>query len=210
MPVLFAGGMLVVTFARAPTRPTAAPPGATMMAQDTTRELSAGLLRRLAAAADGYRTGTPVYVVASYASPHTVVGVFESRERAQRIAREYGRTYDVFGPYVTPRDYGRPIIFLAKPHCDPTIYSCEADKWLLPKVPWAADDIDSVTITAYHRSGETWHVRSPRLQVDAVFFTLAAHDKFVFPYYAGLVGTAYADSLRQSLGAYIQRAPGGP
>src|SRR5439155_17062144 len=53
--------------------------------QDTTR-ISAGLLRRLAAAADGYRTGEPIWIVASPAEPYSVFGAFPSFEEARRQA----------------------------------------------------------------------------------------------------------------------------
>jgi hypothetical protein len=161
---------------------------------------SAPLLRRLAAAADGYRTGAPVYVVASYVSPYDVVGVFSTRDSALR-ARGYDRSSAVFGPYVTSLDFDRPSAFLPMMHSRPTIYKLLDS---LPQPAWWERDIDSVAITVYHRSRGTWHTVHRGLEGDAVFFSLASIDKFALPYYAQLYGPGYADSLRRSLGAYIR------
>ena len=166
--------------------------------QDTAPSVSAPLLRRLAAAADGYRTGAPVYVVASYVSPYEVVGVFSTRDSALK-ARGYGRSRAVFGPYVTPLDFDRPSAFLPMMHSTPTIYFDS-----LPQPVWWERDVDSIAITVYHRSRGTWHKVSRGLEVDALFFSLASIDKFALPYYARLYGPAYADSVRRSLAAYIR------
>src|SRR5437016_343889 len=69
--------------------------------QDTTTRISAGLLRRLAAAADGYRTGEPVWVVASTYEPYQVEGVYPTVAEANRRSPSI-RGGKVFGPYVTP------------------------------------------------------------------------------------------------------------
>lgn len=208
VPALFVVGVLVTMLVvRVPPPAHAArnPAGAAVTAQDSTRAMPAALLRRLAEAADGYRTGAPVWVVASYERPYTVVGVYPSQEQAFRVARERGKLFEVFGPYVTPLDYGRLPLVMAKTHCWPTIYNCL--EWQLPEAPWFAEDVDSMTITIFHRSGQTWRKTSPGLGVDAVFFTLSAIDKFVVPYYTQLYGPEYAKSMRDSLGAYIQLAP---
>ncbi len=52
-------------------------------AQDTTTRISAALLRRLAAAADGYRTGLPVWVVVSTYEPYQVEGVYTTLAEAR-------------------------------------------------------------------------------------------------------------------------------
>ncbi len=168
------------------------------LAQDSVPPLSAALLRRLAAAADGYRTGEPVYVVASYEFPYTVVGVVGTRDSALIKARAYGRPAAVFGPYVTPPDFGRAPTLLLMVHVRPTVWGNDSAP------PWREQDIDSVAVTVYHRSRRTWHKVTHGLDDDAIFFTLAAIDKFVLPYYTQLYGPAYADSLRRSLGAYIR------
>lgn len=63
--------------------------------------IAAPLLRRLAEVADAYRTGTPVYIVASTSPPYDVRAVFFDPKTAADSA---GGSYHVFGPYVTPAD----------------------------------------------------------------------------------------------------------
>ncbi len=174
-------------------------------AQDTTTRISAALLRRLAAAADGYRTGLPVWVVVSTYEPYQVEGVYttlaEARLRVPRI-----RGGQVFGPYVTPLDEGRAMIFVPMWHVDPTIYMLESSPtWVLPPTPWPMERVDSVVITAYNH-GETWRGFTHG-NVDAVFFTLSAYDKFVSPYYSALSGLDVATQMRQSIVQYVRRAP---
>jgi len=178
-------------------------------AQDSTRvSVSAGLLRRLAAAADGYRTGEPIWIVASPSEPYSVAGVYTSVEEARRRARSTGVQY--FGPYVTPRDGARPEAFVPTRHSYPTIYMLDSSStWRAPETPWLLSDIDSVVITAYNRNGRTWR-GSTRGDVDAVFFTLSAYDKFVSPYYSALSGPGVAKQMRDTLLQYIRRLPERP
>ncbi len=175
------------------------------VAMDDTARISAGLLRRLAAAADGYRTGEPIWIVASTLEPYSVVGVFSSFEEARRraMAVRGGRPY---GPYVTPRDEGRPVMFVPVPHSWPTIYGFDST-WNPPALPWLVSDVDSIVITAYNRSGATWRVSRRGNETDAVFFTLSAHDKFVAPYYAALSGLEEATRMRETILQYIRRSP---
>jgi len=173
--------------------------------QDTTR-ISAGLLRRLAAAADGYRTGEPIWIVASPAEPYSVFGAFPSFEEARRQAMSVrgGQTY---GPYITPRDEGRPMMFVPVKHSWPTIYGF--DSTFAPAVPWLVSDVDSIVVIAYNRSGDTWRRSSRGNEVDALFFTLSAHDKFASPYYAALSGLDAATRMREAMVRYIRRSPVG-
>ncbi len=63
--------------------------------------VSASLLRRIAEAADGHRTGDPVWVAARTEVPYDIE-VFSKEEDAQQATRSDAR--EVFGPYVTPED----------------------------------------------------------------------------------------------------------
>ena len=169
---------------------------------DTAPTMSAQFLRRLGEAVAGYRTGEPVYVVASSRFPFEVAGVYSTRDSAS-AARASFPLNRVFGPFVTPLDFGQASVLAPLRHVRPTIWMFDS----LPETAWQEHDVDSVAITVYHHSRRTWHTVSRGLDVDAVFFTLAAIDKFAIPYYANLYGPAYADSLRRSVGAYIQRIP---
>ena len=63
--------------------------------------VSATLLRVVAEAADGYRTGEPTYFVAEYRFPHSVRGPYKTLADARNAVT---RGYGVFGPYTTPPD----------------------------------------------------------------------------------------------------------
>src|SRR5256885_8497878 len=73
------------------------------LAQQPSPPLSAPLLRRLAEAADGYRTGKAIYVVTSVRDPYDVRGVFATDSLATIEARKEGPTYRVYSPSATPR-----------------------------------------------------------------------------------------------------------
>lgn len=138
-------------------------------AQDTT--VSATMLRVLAEAADGFRTGRPIYLVADRRFPHNVAGPFPSRAAAERVRADSGATFAVFGPYLT-----RP---------DPA--------------PRSAPRVVAVRITVEQPGGRrrTFDVRPD--SIDALFFTLSAVDKFMVPYYTRIYGTEYAHVLRETV-----------
>ena len=77
------------------------PSGARPTTSDTA--VSATMLRVLAEAADQFRTGRPIFLVADHRFPYNVSGPFASFEEANRV-RATGQHLRVFGPYVTPAD----------------------------------------------------------------------------------------------------------
>lgn len=135
--------------------------------QDTT--LSATMLRVLAEAADVHRTGKPVFLVADYRFPHTVIGHFLTRKEAQRQRGDSGATFGVFGPFVTPAD----------------------------RMSASAPKVVSVRVTTRTAQG----LRTTQLDpnVDALFLSMSAIEKFAIPYYAKIYGPEYSRRLRQQL-----------
>src|SRR2546429_9315308 len=79
------------------------------LAQQPSPPLAASLLRRLAEAADGDRTGKAIYVVASVRAPYDVRGVFETGSLATIQARKGGPADRVVRPYATARDDFRAV-----------------------------------------------------------------------------------------------------
>ena len=173
------------------------PPTPTPVA-DSTRAMSASLLRRLAEAVDGYRSGETLFVVAAWRFPHGVAGVLRNPREATEIARRRGVEYGVFGPYFAPPDSGNEMMLYALNPC-PGLH--EPDSWcpdttlaLSQAVPYA--NIKDITITIHAKEGPAVErVLAPR-EVDAVFFTLSAIDKFVMPYYARVYSAQYAADMR--------------
>lgn len=136
--------------------------------------LSAGVAKRLAAAADGFRHGRPVYFVSGFREVGAVERFEgeEGREAAERArrAREAeggGEKFGVFGPYVTgPVGSG----------------------------PGGSPDAEvlDVTVRVKLADGSTRTRVFGGGEYDALFWTRSAVDKFVIPYYAGALGLQHA------------------
>jgi hypothetical protein len=150
------------------TRPTS-PTQTSEVAGDTLAK-SASLVRRLAEAADGFRDGKPRYVVAHRKGDrghHDVLGVFMTFQEADFMARRAGPEYAVFGPFVTLDD-------------PPDESSSEEDV---------------VEVIVRKKNGR--EVRYSADSVDALFWSLAAFDKFIAPYLTVVDGARYAAEQRE-------------
>ena len=165
-------------------------------AQDTT--VTATLLKVVGEAVDGYRTGRPAYVVAAYCFPHTVYGVFSTKDSAMTARARAGRGFDTFGPYVAPTDGAGEMRYamIACPHYTPTRYKCPTidSAFTVP-----ASQVDSVRVTVFARDGRFRTTSYQKTEMDALFFTLSAMDKFVIPYYGRVLGAGYAASIRDQI-----------
>jgi hypothetical protein len=173
--------------------------------------LAATLLIRLGEAADGYRTGEPVFVVAGYDFPHAILGVFTTRRTATDSALRGGPDFGVFGPFVALRDLPPPREIPDRHHRLPEIIAgggcahmassalrpayCPAQLLQL----LAFEEVVDITVAMRTRSGGIVSSTYDPREADAVFFTMAALDKFVFPYYAGLLGVEHAAAMRREI-----------
>jgi len=144
--------------------------GSRLQGQDSTR-VSATMLRVLAEAADGERSGRAVYFVADHRFPHKVLGPFFSLDEAQRVQADSGATFGVFGPYTTPPG----------PASD------------------AGSRIEKIRVTMVTPRGrQTFDVDLGK--VDALFLSRSSIEKFVIPYYGRVYGPEYAQWLEDRLG----------
>ena len=182
-------------------------------AQEPSRVPSQTLLKRLAEAVDGHRHGRSVYVVARYDSLSPVAAVFRERPEAEALARRMGRGYDVFGPYryepPQPPDwppqpgYSIPeIAFGGCTHDGKT----SAMEGICPQPFMPLDSIVGVFLTFRMRDGSTRPVNVPP-SADAIFLTLPAIDKFVIPYYAGIIGADAAAAMRRNIVNRVAASP---
>jgi len=131
---------------------------------------SASLLRRLAEAADGFRDGRPRWVVIHRRGDrghHDVRGVFRTFQEASFEAQRAGPEYAVFGPFVTVDD--------------------PPDK--------SSTETDVVEVIVRQKNGV--EKRFSADSVDALFWTLAAFDKFIAPYLTSVDGVRYAAEQRE-------------
>ena len=149
------------------------------------RPLSAALLRRLGEAADGFRTGRPIYVVACYDDPREDLRVFECEADALEHLTRAGDRFGMFGPFATPADRsvsGGPLREVA---VTPGTRSVRAG------------EVAEVAVTIRAESGEERTVRLDGREHDALFWTASAIDKFAVPYYAHVQGAEFAAELRR-------------
>ena len=178
-------------------------------AQDTTATppASASLLRRVAEAIDAQRDNRPVWVVIQRAFPHTLQGVYHSLAQATAARTRTG--YVLMGPYVTPSDSGTHTMMLAinpcpgrhdsYSNCPDTTHSGSSAS---AAGAIAVDDADSIVVSIYGKRGAFIHRSFAPDELDALFLTLSAIDKFAIPYYTRLYGPAVAARMREQ---YIEQ-----
>jgi hypothetical protein len=155
---------------------------------DGTEAWSASLLRRVAEAADGYRNGRPMYFAVELAHPHQIVEVSMDEQTAHRAAGRANRgapgapTHRVLGPCVTLPD------------------STESPD----------EEVVSVSVTVKSRNGNLRTIAIDARENDALVWSLAAADKFIFPYYSLVSGVDTAARIRQDFiesGASVMVGP---
>ena len=152
--------LLLIVACAAPLRSQAAP----QRSQD--EPIPAGMLRVLAEAADGFRTGQAVFFVADRRYPYNIAGTFESRPAAEAARADSGSSYGVFGPYTTPAD----------------------------RIADTSPRVIGVRLTLQTARGRVFRELDPT-KVDAVFLTPSAVDKFLLPYYTSIYGPKYSADL---------------
>jgi hypothetical protein len=158
--------------------------------------LSTTALRRFAEALDGNRTGTPVLIVACRDSAYRVGGVVNTRAEADSLRRRLGVCYGIFGPFISPRDLLAHKAVRGCVHDGHT--SNEDPSPICPVSPFALSDVASMTLVTRLKNG-TVHEMSMGPEVDAIFLSLPAIDKFMIPYYARVLGVDSAVAMRTQI-----------
>ncbi|HTY06037.1 MAG TPA: hypothetical protein VMC86_05955 [Gemmatimonadales bacterium] len=179
------------------------------LAAQTAPPPSAAMLRRLAEAVDAQRDGQRVWVVIDTAAPFSVHGVFHVADEAALVGRRAHAA--VMGPFVQPPDSGLSTPLMAilpcpgrhdnLSHCPDTTLSARVGALSIP-----VQNVDSISISIFGRTpGGTIHQTFKPEELDALFLTLSAIDKFVIPYYTRLYGPMYAAQMRA---AYVHQLTG--
>ena len=165
-------------------------------------------LLQLAAAVSGYSGGQPVYVViCGQRAPYKIAGAYPTSEQATTAAavaqdREHAPC-GVEGPYTGPAYPGAASYGTGCKKAPDS--SCLADSTVAFVA--AMDQISRVTITYTLRGGATrTDSFSPR-EVEAVFFTMAAVDRMLIPYFVKVYGIDIAARQREQL---LQKFRGRP
>jgi len=183
------------------------------------------LLRRLAEAVDGDRTGRPLWVLAEYEFPNRVLSVRTVRDSVVADSVTHFRdlpdaAIGVFGPFTSPRDTRVTIEDLSPPigaidtipfPFPIPVAGCIHLRWssamgnpmICPERMISMDLISSISLVYGLSSGDTITEVLP-LDADAVFFSIPAIDKFVLPYYTRVLGVEEAARMRRRmLGRFI-------
>lgn len=156
---------------------------------------TAVLLKRIAEAVDGHRTGALVFVVAALEFPHDVAATLEDSTEANRLVAARPGTRR-FGPYQTEKDPGLQLSFISKcVHLESAMHETYCPE--RPILPFT--DVDSVQLAIFVRNAGAPRMVSVPKGADAMFFTLSAIDKFVIPYYTSVLGLVETARMRQRL-----------
>jgi hypothetical protein len=170
--------------------------------------LTAVQLRRLAAAVHGHPGSTPVYVVMSLEGVYEVRLVTESAQAAQALVDSLGGLpWKSFGPYVPEArvdSENRPVFYFLCHDWDSDMCGHGDEIRAMVLVPG-----DTIGVQLLRGAVPVLTFTHAATDVDAVFFNMAAIDKFMVPYWARVYGIETADSLREAVRAEIERLGGG-
>jgi hypothetical protein len=160
---------------------------------------TARVLRRVAEAVDGHRSGKNVWVVVGQLDTAGVIGVYEIRDTALAALRaNQSRRPLLLGPYATLTDGSATSrAFLIGCVHDPRS-AMGPPRQYCPGQVLPLADIDSLTLTIHKRDGTTLALPVP-LSVDAMFFSLSSIDKFVLPYYTQVLGAEQSALIRRRI-----------
>lgn len=197
---------------------------ASLRAQDS---LPAIALRRFAEALEGANL-SPARVVACRDSGYRVVAVVGlGTEEVVAIRRRLGTCYQAYGPYVTvvdqtnakavsgcvhdqktsnahPSALGPGISFVMRggpPSTvapQPPLPPLTANSPICPESPFLTSEIQSMTLVTRLTGGRVYEMQMGP-EVDAIFLSLPAIDKFMVPYYARVLGPDSAATMRQQI-----------
>jgi len=168
----------------------------TLACQQTTgRSPDAVMLKRIAEAVDGDRSGGMVYVVAGYDPVNPIVGVFHDPKSAAAAAYKAGNDAAVFGPYQAARD-STIAETMTCVHLKTSVMNLRC---VPPGRTTQFSDIATLTLMITRTDGGRDSVPLPQ-GADAIFLGAPAVDKFVVPYYVRLVGLTATTDMRNGFG----------
>jgi hypothetical protein len=178
--------------------------------------IPAPLLRRLAEAADAYRDNKAHWFIVHTDYPYDITSVLDTVPGGP-LPPGLG----AFGPYRTPFDYdlefqpfvicqhlqaGNPSAYApGKTRVRPAPETVRGQSHICPGRPRRLADILHLTLQVFSRTDTTTFDIDPR-EVDALFFSVSAVDKFGGSYYSRY-GAQYVSDLGDSLEAFVRSTP---
>jgi hypothetical protein len=161
------------------------------------------LLKRIAEAVDGHRTGGLVYVVASLDGDHPVAGVFGNPKEADKALERLGEGYSRFGPFQAPLDR-EPSQLVGCVHIANTSrMSPMSDQCVPPSRSIRLEDVRRMTLVLGLADGTVDTLPLPR-GTDVIMLSLNAFDKFAVPYYLRTLGLAGTSEMRTGFASIYQ------
>jgi hypothetical protein len=161
------------------------------------------LLKRIAEAVDGHRTGELVYVVASLTGDHPVAGVFADLAAADGIVAKMGKDFSRFGPYQAPLDKSPPYLVGCVHIANTSRMFPERNQCVPPRRPVLVDDVRQLTLLVGRADGSVDTLPLPA-GTDVVMLSLNAFDKFGVPYYLRTLGLPAVAELRAGFAKVYQ------
>jgi hypothetical protein len=157
-------------------------------------------LRRFAEALDGVRSGSPVFILACRDSSYRVGAVVPQSEVNAAQSR-LGSCYSAFGPYFPPPD---PFAHTVLRGCVHDGFHSNMHQIICPPELFPRGEIARMTLVTRLRDS-TVHEMPMGADVDAIFLSLAAIDKFVIPYYVRTLGVDSAAAMRAQIVRGLRR-----
>ena len=159
-------------------------------ASDSSRAPGVVLLRQVAEAVDGTRTGGLVWVVVRHSRPQEIIDVVGSDSAARSLVQRDPRSFSILGPYRAPALDDGFIDGCMHMRGSQMIGYCPA--------PMRWSEIDSVWLSVRMRNGSVRITPVP-IETDAIFLRTSAIDKFVVPYYTRILGIDSAAAMRRAM-----------
>ena len=151
------------------------------------------LLKRIAEAVDGNRSGAQVWVVASFQPTYPVLGVFDNRKSADDGAKAAGPDAAVFGPFQTDKE---STTFISACIHDGKTSVVMTSRCVPPAQAVQLADVSALALLVTTSAGAHDTIPLPP-DADAIFLSMPAVDKFVIPYYLRTLGVQAVGEMRQ-------------
>ena len=174
-------------------------PQSTAQAQDSTRVPTVMMLKRIAEAVHGSRIDGSVFAVTNVDSMN-VTAVMRSRDDAMALINRLGSRYSIHGPFRPDPD--GPIPGILPPDCVHHGLSAWQPRGFCP--PEVLSNLSGISLVLTRRDGTTRTISLPP-GTDAVFLSLPAMDKLVFPYYARIIGLEATTAWRTRMVEQMRR-----
>jgi len=171
----------------------------------TAPALTPVMLKRIAEALDGNRTGEQVYVVVSTEPTNEVLGVVTDRRAADELVKAAEGKALVAGRFQTEKDLALKIAACVHDGINSRLHT---DKCVGPILRVTLGEITAMNLVLTRSGGAIDTLAIPP-GADAIFLSMPAIDKFAIPYYLRTIGLQATGEMRSQL-QQVYSGPNGP